>query len=239
MANYQLTLSREIDARLKAKCDKLADAFVDDIDPTESGGNCIAEEDHEVKSESDSVTISMNQQEREKPDEEKGGYVEEKSGGGNDCIAKQMLNSDDKVDDLVNGVFTDDDATHIEIKTGSDSIPETVNSIDSNERFDRVVFSVVLKLMSAECGLDSNKKNLQKLQDMADYQLTLSREIDARLKAKCDKLADAFVDDIDPTESGDNCIVEEDHEVKSGSDSVTISTNQQDREKPVEEKGRK
>lgn len=31
---------------------------------------------------------------------------------------------------------------------------------------------------------------------MADYQLTLSREIDARLKSKCDKLADAFVDDI-------------------------------------------
>ncbi|PPD75654.1 hypothetical protein GOBAR_DD27406 [Gossypium barbadense] len=33
--------------------------------------------------------------------------------------------------------------------------------------------------------------------DMADYQLTLSREIDARLKSKCNKLADAFVDDID------------------------------------------
>ncbi|KAL4335688.1 hypothetical protein GQ457_07G013440 [Hibiscus cannabinus] len=33
--------------------------------------------------------------------------------------------------------------------------------------------------------------------DMADYQLALSREIDARLKSKCDKLAEAFVDDID------------------------------------------
>lgn len=33
--------------------------------------------------------------------------------------------------------------------------------------------------------------------NMADYQLALSREIDARLKSKCDKLADAFVDDID------------------------------------------
>ena len=31
---------------------------------------------------------------------------------------------------------------------------------------------------------------------MADYQLALSREIDARLKSKCDNLADAFVDDI-------------------------------------------
>ncbi|XVF70703.1 hypothetical protein PTKIN_Ptkin11bG0183800 [Pterospermum kingtungense] len=33
--------------------------------------------------------------------------------------------------------------------------------------------------------------------NMADYQLALSGEIDARLKSKCDKLADAFVDDID------------------------------------------
>ena len=32
---------------------------------------------------------------------------------------------------------------------------------------------------------------------MVDYQLALSREIDARLKSKCDKVADAFVDDID------------------------------------------
>ena len=31
---------------------------------------------------------------------------------------------------------------------------------------------------------------------MADYQLALSREIDARLKSKCDELADAFVDDM-------------------------------------------
>ncbi|XWS09798.1 hypothetical protein CRYUN_Cryun39dG0020100 [Craigia yunnanensis] len=34
------------------------------------------------------------------------------------------------------------------------------------------------------------------LMDMADYHLALSREIDACLKSKCDKLADAFVDDI-------------------------------------------
>ncbi|EOY12340.1 hypothetical protein QUC31_001776 [Theobroma cacao] len=33
--------------------------------------------------------------------------------------------------------------------------------------------------------------------DMADYHLALSREIDVRLKSKCDKLADAFIDDID------------------------------------------
>ncbi|GLT62078.1 hypothetical protein SLA2020_347430 [Shorea laevis] len=33
--------------------------------------------------------------------------------------------------------------------------------------------------------------------DMTDYQLRLAREIEAQLNAKCDKLADAFVDDID------------------------------------------
>ncbi|KAK9697134.1 hypothetical protein RND81_08G017000 [Saponaria officinalis] len=33
--------------------------------------------------------------------------------------------------------------------------------------------------------------------DMAEYQMSLFREIDARLKVKCDKLADAFVDDVD------------------------------------------
>ncbi|KAL9224313.1 hypothetical protein vseg_000360 [Gypsophila vaccaria] len=33
--------------------------------------------------------------------------------------------------------------------------------------------------------------------DMAEYQMSLFREIEARLKVKCDKLADAFVDDVD------------------------------------------
>lgn len=31
---------------------------------------------------------------------------------------------------------------------------------------------------------------------MAEYQISVCREIEARLKAKCDKLADAFIDDI-------------------------------------------
>ncbi|CAN1242956.1 AUGMIN subunit 4 [Linum perenne] len=34
------------------------------------------------------------------------------------------------------------------------------------------------------------------MMDMAEYQMSLSREIETRLKDKCDKLADAFVDDI-------------------------------------------
>ncbi|WOG82292.1 hypothetical protein DCAR_0101455 [Daucus carota subsp. sativus] len=33
--------------------------------------------------------------------------------------------------------------------------------------------------------------------DMTEYQMPLLREIESRLKAKCDKLADAFIDDID------------------------------------------
>lgn len=36
----------------------------------------------------------------------------------------------------------------------------------------------------------------QLLQDIAEYQMSLSCEVEARLKAKCIKLADAFVDDI-------------------------------------------
>lgn len=31
---------------------------------------------------------------------------------------------------------------------------------------------------------------------MAEYQISVCHEIEARLKAKCDKLADAFIDDI-------------------------------------------
>ncbi|KAL1103133.1 hypothetical protein V6Z11_D05G416300, partial [Gossypium hirsutum] len=108
----------------------------------ESGDNCIVEEDHKV-------TISMNKQEGEKPVEEKGGYVEEKSGDGDDCLAKQtvqdaavvidssVLKSDSASDssividsslkqsdgkvDFIDSVTADDDATHIEIKTDSDS----------------------------------------------------------------------------------------------------------------------
>ncbi|CAI0379818.1 unnamed protein product [Linum tenue] len=34
------------------------------------------------------------------------------------------------------------------------------------------------------------------MMDMAEYQMSLSHEIETRLKDKCDKLADAFVDDI-------------------------------------------
>ncbi|GKD88577.1 hypothetical protein Tco_1364084, partial [Tanacetum coccineum] len=32
--------------------------------------------------------------------------------------------------------------------------------------------------------------------DVAEYQMPLLREIEIRLKTKCDKLADAFIDDL-------------------------------------------
>ncbi|GAV72918.1 hypothetical protein CFOL_v3_16406 [Cephalotus follicularis] len=38
--------------------------------------------------------------------------------------------------------------------------------------------------------------------DMTEYQMSLSHEIDVRLKAKCDKLADAFIDDIADSSTG-------------------------------------
>ncbi|WZY93394.1 hypothetical protein YC2023_065723 [Brassica napus] len=40
--------------------------------------------------------------------------------------------------------------------------------------------------------------------DMADYQMFLAREIEGRLKEKCDKLADAIVDDTDSSTGNQN-----------------------------------
>ncbi|XP_058001339.1 AUGMIN subunit 4-like [Hevea brasiliensis] len=42
------------------------------------------------------------------------------------------------------------------------------------------------------------------MMDTADYQMSLSHEIEDRLKDKCDKLADAFVDDIDSSSASQN-----------------------------------
>lgn len=40
--------------------------------------------------------------------------------------------------------------------------------------------------------------------DVAEYQMPLLREIEIRLKAKCDKLADAFIDDLDSSTGSQN-----------------------------------
>ncbi|GLT75653.1 hypothetical protein SLA2020_473580 [Shorea laevis] len=49
MTNYQLCLAREIEARLNAKCDKLADAFVDDIDSSSGNPSSNAQLPERVK----------------------------------------------------------------------------------------------------------------------------------------------------------------------------------------------
>nr|GEU75531.1 augmin subunit 4 [Tanacetum cinerariifolium] len=40
--------------------------------------------------------------------------------------------------------------------------------------------------------------------DVAEYQMPLLREIEMRLKTKCDKLADAFIDDLDKSKGSQN-----------------------------------
>ncbi|KAJ0481722.1 putative HAUS augmin-like complex subunit 4 [Helianthus annuus] len=45
---------------------------------------------------------------------------------------------------------------------------------------------------------------LWQTQDVAEYQMPLLREIEFRLKSKCDKLADAFIDDSDKSTANQN-----------------------------------
>ncbi|XP_056163988.1 AUGMIN subunit 4-like isoform X2 [Syzygium oleosum] len=51
--------------------------------------------------------------------------------------------------------------------------------------------------------------------DMTEYQMSLSHEIEARLKVKCDKLADAFADDIDSSSGNQNLSARLPERVKS------------------------
>ncbi|KAA3452932.1 proton pump-interactor 1-like [Gossypium australe] len=187
-------------------------------------GNCIVEEDHKVKSQSDSVTISMNQQEGEKPVEEKGGYVEEKSGDGDDCLAKQTVQeaavvidssveksdsasessiviidsslkqSDGKVDCLVetdvnsiviDSVATDDDATHIEIKTDSDS-SKSSTTVETDANF-------VVGSISFSVDVQSNQYN----GDLADLEIASqlvdkSLDVASGLKSETDVSSDSI-----------------------------------------------
>ncbi|MFQ6641900.1 hypothetical protein Gotur_015355 [Gossypium turneri] len=200
----------------------------------ESDGNCIVEEDHEVKSESDSVTItmnqqeadivveedhkvtiSMNQQEGEKPVDEKGEYVEEKSGDGDDCLAKETVQdaavvidssvvesdsasessividsslkqSDGKVDCLVetdvnpiviDSVTTDDDATHIEIKTDSDSSKSsTTVETDANFVVGSISFVVDVQSNQYNGNLADSEEALQLVDKSLDVVSGLKSE---------------------------------------------------------------
>ncbi|XP_040966951.1 uncharacterized protein [Gossypium hirsutum] len=158
----------------------------------EWGGNCIVEEDHEVKSGSDLVTITMNQQAVEKPVEEKGGYAKEKLGDRDDCLAngitKQSASeaaavidssveqSDDKVDDLVNGVSTDDDATH----------KVSVNSISSNPIVSVGGISFVVDVQSNQYS-----GNLADL-EMASKLVGKSLDVVSGLKSKTNVSSDSI-----------------------------------------------
>ncbi|XP_030518821.1 AUGMIN subunit 4 [Rhodamnia argentea] len=51
--------------------------------------------------------------------------------------------------------------------------------------------------------------------DMTEYQMSLSHEIESRLKVKCDKLADAFADDIDSSSGNQNLSARLPERVKS------------------------
>ncbi|PPS11646.1 hypothetical protein GOBAR_AA08981 [Gossypium barbadense] len=152
----------------------------------EWGGNCIVEEDHEAV---------------EKPVQEKEGYVKEKLGDGDDClangIAKQSASeaavvidssveqSDDKVDDLVNGVSTDDDATH----------KVSVNSISSNPIVSIGGISFVVDVQSnqyngnlADLEMASKLVGCRNFDDEAEretpfnYMIRVPRNEDERLK---------------------------------------------------------
>ncbi|KAG4203926.1 hypothetical protein ERO13_A04G015650v2 [Gossypium hirsutum] len=182
----------------------------------ESGDNCIVEEDHEV-------TISMNQQEGEKPVEEKGGYVQEKSGDGDDCLAKQTVQeaavvidsrveksdsvsessvvidsglkqSDGKVDGsvetdansiVINSVTTDDDATHIEIKTGSES-SQSSTTVETDTNF-------VVGSSSFSVDVQSNQYNGNLANsEIASQLVDKSLDVVSGLKSETDVSSDSI-----------------------------------------------
>ncbi|TYJ38793.1 hypothetical protein E1A91_A04G018000v1 [Gossypium mustelinum] len=172
----------------------------------ESGDNCIVEKDHEVKSESDSVTMTMNQQEvdivAEKENETR--YL---LNGANTSSVKVGSGSTDVYvnvngSDSVNGVVVESGDNCIvedhEVKSESDSVTITMNQ--------------------QEVDIVAEKEN------ETSYLLNGAN-------ASCLKVGfgsfDVYVNGV-VVESGDNCIVEEDHEVKSESDSVTFTMNQQE-----------
>ncbi|PPR98299.1 hypothetical protein GOBAR_AA22365 [Gossypium barbadense] len=184
-----------------ASCIKVSsgssDAYVNGNDSdngvvVESDGNCIVEEDHEVKPESDSVTITMNQQATEKPVEEK-------------------KRSDDKVDDLVNGVSTDDDATH---KVSVNSISSNpivsvggisfVADVQSNQYNGNLAdLEMASKLVESNpvektCGVTNRGIQFGSFDDETEretpfnYMIRIPRNEDERLKVTCEEYRNEF-----------------------------------------------
>ncbi|PPR96747.1 hypothetical protein GOBAR_AA23923 [Gossypium barbadense] len=140
----------------------------------------------------DIFSMAATRQAVEKPVEEKGGYAKEKLGDGDDClangIAKQSASeaatvidssveqSDDKVDDLVNGVSTDDDATH----------KVSVNSISSNPIVSVGGISFVVDVQSNQYS-----GNLADL-EMASKLVGKSLDVVSGLKSKTNVSSDSI-----------------------------------------------
>ncbi|PPD71730.1 hypothetical protein GOBAR_DD31377 [Gossypium barbadense] len=177
--------------------------------------NCIVEEDHEVKSESDSVTITMTQQEvdivAEKENETRYLLI----GANAICVKVSSGSSDVYVNgnDSVNGAVVESDGNCIveedhEVKSESDSVTITMNHqeadiVDEKENETRYLLN------------GANTSRVKVGTGSTDVYVNVNRS---------DPVNGVVV------ELGDNCIVEEDHK-------VTISMNKQEGEKPVEEKG--
>ncbi|TYI31914.1 hypothetical protein ES332_A04G020000v1 [Gossypium tomentosum] len=175
----------------------------------ESGDNCIVEEDHEVKSESDSVTITMNQQEVDIVAEKENETSYLLNGANASCL-KVGFGS---FDVYVNGVV---------VESGDNCIVEDDHEVKSESD------SITITRRQQEVGIEAEKEN------ETSYLLNGANTSSVKVGSGS---TDVYVnvngsDSVNGVvvESGDNCIVEEDHE-------VTISMNQQEGEKPVEEKG--
>ncbi|TYG71999.1 hypothetical protein ES288_D05G444600v1 [Gossypium darwinii] len=181
----------------------------------ESDGNCIVEEDHEVKSESDSVTITMNQQEADMVDEKENETRYLLNGANTSSVKVGTSSTDVYVNvngsDSVNGVVVESGDNCIveedhEVKSESDSVTITMNQqeadiVDENENETRYLLNGA-NTSSVKVGTGST---------------------DVYVNVNGSDSVNGVV-----VESGDNCIVEEDHEVKSESDSVTITMTQQE-----------
>ncbi|EEF29823.1 AUGMIN subunit 4 [Ricinus communis] len=115
----------------------------------------------------------------------------------------------------------DSTSTSVTISSSSNSINYTISSANSTAGAANNALSLAAA-DSAEPGVggvpdrflgitpaylwQTQLQQMPLTMDTADYQMSLSHEIEARLKDKCDKLADAFVDDIDSSSTGQNSI---------------------------------
>ncbi|TYI85240.1 hypothetical protein E1A91_D05G426600v1 [Gossypium mustelinum] len=179
----------------------------------ESDGNCIVEEDHEVKSESDSVTITMNQQEADMVDE-KENETRYLLNGANTSSVKVGTGSTD-VYVNVNG---SDSVNGVVVESGDNCIVEEDHEVKSESD------SVTITMTQQEVDIVAEKENETR------YLLIGANAICVKVSSGS---SDVYVNGNDSVngavvESDGNCIVEEDHEVKSESDSVTITMNQQE-----------